>query len=227
MRKYFLLLFISTFALTAKTQPKLLNKVHRHEMGIGYRIPPLTSGSYNAEIGLDIMYKRFLRPNRAIRIVGGFQNQDFGHTLGNYMVQGDTLHITTPHRTAETIFLGFGVQMQRPFFKRIVFTGAIDTRFHYGWGRFENYLVKVNLDNQKSEHFYPELLSRAKAFKWDLYPSMGVKFEFKRINFGIELISRMMNFDALMPENSNVSSFAFFDFEIAQPSSRISINYRF
>lgn len=226
MRKYFLLV-VSTFVLTAIAQPKPMHKVNRHELGIGYRIPPLTSRAYNAETGLDLMYKRFLKPNRAIRIVSGFQNQDFGNTTASYMVLADTLVITTTHRSAETIFLGFGVQMQRPFFKRIVLTGAIDTRFHYGWGRYENNLVKVNLNNQESEQSYPELLSRAKAFKWDLYPSMGVKLEFKHINFGIELISRMMNYQSLAPDFSNVMPISLFDFEIGQPASRFSFNYRF
>jgi hypothetical protein len=219
---WFILLSIQTEA-----QPMNNTKPRRQEIGIGYRIPPLSRVSYNPETGLDVMYKKFLKPNRALRFMAGFQNQNFYKGQTVYEVMHDTVFATTPNQSAKTVFIGLGMQMQRHFYKRIVFTGAIDTRFHYGRGRFEKYTEKVNLLNQEKSHESAEFISGARAFQWDLIPSIGVKFEFSRINFGIEMLSHMMDYFSLVPYSSSVSSISLFDFEIAQPSSRLTFNYRF
>jgi hypothetical protein len=95
MKKLIIIWFI-LLAIQTEAQPMNNTKPRKQEIGIGYRIPPLSRVSYNPETGLDVMYKKFLKPNRALRFMAGFQNQNFYKGQTVYEVMHDTLFATTP-----------------------------------------------------------------------------------------------------------------------------------
>jgi hypothetical protein len=70
-------------------------------------------------------------------------------------------------------------------------------------------------------------LGAVRAFKWDLYPSIGAKFEFSRINFGLELTSQFMQYYSFVPQTSAITPLSLFDLDLGNAISRIYINYRF
>jgi hypothetical protein len=223
----YIFLLISLFAAVNLHAQKKPIPFRSNEIGIGYRIPSYTQ-SYQSQIGFDLMYKHFTKPNKAYRLMLGFQNQDFRLSKKYYTYAQYTLLIKNKYYNYSTVFVGAGVQMQRHFYKRIFLTAAADTRFHMGKGKLKyNEVVNYSLAGNEQQKINSSDISDVKAFKWDLFPSIGAKFEFSHINFGMELTAAFMQYVSLKPSTSSELPFSLFDLDIGNNFTRFYINYRF
>lgn len=220
-----LLCVVLSRTLFCQAQTKL-SKPRSNTLGLGYRIPPMHRTNTGSEIGLDLMFMRFFTPRKAIRLMAGFQTTLFPQGKAIYRVQSDTLLVRTSGREAGTFFAGGGVQLQRPLFRRLVLTGAIDTRLHYGRGKENTTDRLIRLNDQQEIAVHSERLGGFSAFRWDLYPAAGIQCAFSRITFGFEVISRLMQYNRHIPYHSAVESLNQWDMDLGQMMGRFSLSYR-
>jgi hypothetical protein len=160
--------------------------------------------------------------------MAGYQNLQFRMSSREYKALSDTLTISSKVYDLNSFFIGGGLQLQRHFYKRIVLTAAVDTRFHIGSGDLNSINEYKSLSGYYSSISSTSTsLGAVRAFKWDLYPSIGAKFEFSRINFGLELTSQFMQYYSFVPQTSAITPLSLFDLDLGNAISRIYINYRF
>lgn len=223
--KIVLATFAVLLSLNSSAQESPKHEFRKHEIGIGYRIPSNSSGAGG---GIDLMYKNQRKENKFYRFLIGFQSPNTTFSQKRYSAIGDTIMTNNNSYNYTTLFVGFGLQIQRHFYKRVFLTAAVDTRFHYGGGTYDNYYVKIfyDADNLEKNDYTKTKLAAISAFQWDLQPSIGAKFEFSRVNFGIELTALLSQFYSLHSKTSAYSS-SLFDFDLGNNLTRAFIGFRF
>ncbi len=226
--KQIILIAMLSMSVTGSIAQSTTKKIpsRKNEIGFGYRIP--TFNNFNNEAGIDLMFKHYTKPSKAFRIMAGYQNLQFRKSSSEYKALSDTLTISSKVYDFNTFFIGGGLQLQRHFYKRIILTAAVDTRFHMGSGDLNAIKEYKSLSGLYSPiSSTSSSLGAIKAFKWDLYPSIGAKFEFSRINFGLELTAQFMQYYSFVPQTSAITPLSLFDLDLGNAISRIFINYRF
>ncbi len=120
---------------------------------------------------------------------------------------------------------GAGLTFQRNFYKLLYLTASMDTRFMYSNGISVNngytmYKEEVNIGSYSSRN----TLNNTPTFKWELNPSIGIRFQATHFSMGIELGSHMASM--FMPSSKSGLN-SLFDFNLGYNFNRICFNYRF
>lgn len=122
--------------------------------------------------------------------------------------------------------IGFGIEAQRTFYKRIVLFAAIELRGGYGQGREQDLTVKTYSNN--NEYYSSMNTTRSKDISLvhiAIAPTIGAKFQFSRINFGLEMTAINMYYNKF--DTKDIYSYGAADFSLGELSTRAFIGYNF
>ncbi|GEM_PF-930943 len=140
---------------------------------------------------MGIQFKRWVKPDIAFRVMAAYN--PYNYSQRPYVKErysADSLKVQYSRSSVDMIALGFGIEVQRQFYKRVFFFAGLELLAGYGTGTttsfskivpvediYYTYMGSINPDYDAT--FYRK--SYAKVL-----PGVGAKIVFDKINFGLE-----------------------------------------
>lgn len=221
-----LTLMSPTALLSAQEASKKILTERKHEIGIFSHINSMSSGSYGNMDMQGVQFKLWKNETIGFRVLAGYAS--YNNFSSPFSVK--TLSDTVVERSTQTNIglgtIGFGVEAQRRFYKRVYLYAAMELRGGYGRGTTDTVTVKrlVNPNN-----YYSEATNGGRAladmFYINLSPSIGAKLNFNRISFGVEVYGVNLGYQSISYGNGPTTGMG--DFDMGNVSQRVFINFRF
>lgn len=180
---------------------------------------------------ISLQYKRWVRPNRAVRISAGFGKYDNMINKGVTNFVADTAIETLALNTVDMFYVNAGIEMHKQFYKRMYMYAAIDLRAGYGSGTVqhaEKRHYSVGGVTYKEESYLPFTTTfDLTRFTIDATPYVGVKVLFNRVAFGTEISALRTGFISQKTTDPTEESMGIVDMNAGLLRQRIFINFRF
>ncbi len=145
----------------------------------------------NNTMMLGAQYKYYKNDKTGMRFMGGFSpyNHSTSQTITGILAP-NTVKKESELKSANMLFLGFGLEKQRHFYKSLHFFAALDLYGGIGTGEYQKHYVAETVWDPNVQRETRELLSvdinnYTRSFI-RILPSIGAKFVFKKLNFGTE-----------------------------------------
>lgn len=204
------------------TTPQPMPKVRTREIGI---MNQMGGEDHDLNI-LGVQFKTWKNERKAFRFIAGYGNY---YTFNNNVVALGSDSATEVHSITKVDMpmIGFGVDMQRHFWKNIYLFAGIEVRGGYGKGSLDTMISRrpINVQgpgNVNGAPFIPQDVSLTYIVA---SPSIGAKLHGKRLGASIELMPVNMAYRSLDYEKG--TSISTFDFNGAIFQQRLSVYYRF
>ncbi len=221
MRYLSFALLLLSFTASAKSTDTTHKYEPKNEMGF-FSHGHIGSSGYNSDVNiLGINYNRWVTPSLGYRVIGGYgaYNTESGIIQKAYAL--DTFYDKKVRSYINMGVLGFAVQAQRKFYKRIHFFAALELRGGYGTGQRDTVTVKT----YKGQEYYassPTTSGQAaiSMFYLGFSPTVGAKIIWPRLTAGLELYPANMTMNVISRTGS-------MDFQLGNLGQRFFLNYRF
>lgn len=221
-------------SMTASAQEQSISespKQRKNEIGLTMQTDAF-SYAYNNTSLQALQFKRWKNEHFGARFLVGhasyYTNQDFAPT---YQVNNDTIIRKQPITNGNMGFVGFGLEAQRQFYKRVILFAAIEAQVGYGNARVDT-AVEYSTKDIQFRPFTNEpgtMPARPDAttqlFYVGITPTIGAKIEFNRINFGTEFalnLARITN-----RSYPGLPSINTIDIDLGNINPRFFVHYRF
>lgn len=190
------LLGLNVLSLNAQeTEPgknKLIHtfKEKKTELGV---LGQIFNGSreFRGQALMGFQFKRWVKPDIAFRVIAAYNPYNYSQRpFVKERYSTDSLKIQYSRISVDMIALGFGIEVQRQFYKRVFLFAGLELLAGYGTGTtsnfskivpvediYYNYIGSINPDFE--ETFYRKSYAR-------VLPGVGAKIVFNKINFGLE-----------------------------------------
>lgn len=230
MKNIFLLLLLACMATTTQAQEMQETgepKERKHAIGLQFATP---FGNASDEELVGIQYKRWIRPNRAIRVSAMYGMWEVTNPRRVTNVIRDTAFESYTRDYADMFYLNAGIEMHKHFYKKAYLYAAIDLRGGYGSGYSQENLVKNYPETggyTRSIFISSNTTYDLTRFRVDATPFIGVKLLFNRIAFGTEISAISTGFTSVTTRNPRSQSVSLFDLDAGQFRQRMFINFRF
>ncbi len=184
---------------------------------------------------IGVQYRRNFKPHKSFEVIAGYTDYRQSNKSGYQLIKGDSVFTSHFREHLQMVVAGFGVEVDRRFYRKVHFFAGIEARAGFGSGttdtsitRLFNY-TQVNpstglLDKYVGETENSYSGPSEQMFYMALTPYVGAKLEFKRISVGLSLMN------SITYRGINVtgeSSQAMIDFDISNLTKRFSIAYKF
>ena len=184
---------------------------------------------------VGVEYTKWLNKYIAYRVMLGYGNAtNIPNLAFTDRISSDTITGTTTKSNISLGILGFGIEAERQFYKRLFFFAGFEIRAGYGNGSVDSTITtryfgqNINpLTNTVYNEFYSVSNTRsgpmANAFYVAFTPSFGLKLEFRKFSFGTEF----MNYCSYRAIHSRSTVFDdSFDFDFGNITQRFFVDYK-
>ncbi len=217
-------LSLSLFAQAQQNLPAVKDKKvpGNNELGV---FTDFNIGSASQSINmLGVQYKHWKNNIMAYRIsLGSGKYYDQGTEL--FLPSGnlDTVYSRRVNYELPMAFLAIGAEVQKAFYRKLFFYGALELKGGYGRGRYDSVYLKRSVYNNGGYVDASNRSTTGSAYYAALSPAFGLKLNFRRLVIGTEFTSLMqfVSKEAYRGRDGN------FSFDLSSLNQRIFINYRF
>jgi hypothetical protein len=182
-------------------------------------------GSGDASLGMvGLQYKHWHNERVGFRIIGAYGNY---HAMGpdRIYTSGDTVVTRRQHINVNLPIVGFGVEAQRHFYKRIYLFAALELKGGYGSGTADSSLTaSVGYNNPPYQYGRYSDARDVNLTMVSFTASIGAKVQFNRINVGAEILPLRMQYTNM---SGDVQNGGLLDFGMWGMSNRLFLSYRF
>lgn len=198
----------------------------KNEIGIFSHMNSSSPGTYGNMDIQGVQYKRWKNETIGFRVIAGYGSYYNHSEPFNVKTLSDTVVEKNTQTNIGLGTIGFGVEAQRKFFKRVYLYAAMELRGGYGTGTNDTVTVK-RLVNPNNYYSFASNGGRTDATMFDinLSPSIGAKLNFNRLSFGVEVYGVNMGYRTI--RYGNGPSYSTGDFDMGNISQRMFINFKF
>lgn len=231
--KYILLITLLAIAVNPQASAQEAPKADTFKNSFGLQFGMGFGHTADEEL-IGIQYKRWVKPNRALRFSlmykpwTDFSERDITH------VSGDTVFSNYYLDDVDMVYLNAGIEMHKHFYKNVYLYAAIDLRGGYGSGTQQVYsegrVYSQGGTTDKDPVFGnlpPGATHKVSRFIIDATPYIGVKFMFRRIAFGTEISAISSGIESYTTLRSAQASSTIFNMEAGLLRQRAFVNFRF
>ena len=227
----FSLLALTGYAPQAQEVATPAPRTHNKEIGI-FGQQTLSSSGDNSIAMMGVQFKKWKNPHYGFRVIaayGGYSSSNNFYTNRYQVITPDTI-IEKYHTTDIGMgILGFGVEAQRVFYKRIVLFTALEVRGGYGSGKQDEYQsTRYGTQDSYYENSFITDTRDANMVYIAVAPTIGAKVQFTRLNVGLEMTGINMSYkgikvDGIIPYDRYNTG----DFSLGEFTHRVFVNYNF
>ncbi len=232
---FFKIVFLSLFVVFQGNAQTLDSS--RNAIGVFGETNSMFSGTGDprySSSGLE--YSKWNKKHLGYTVTIGYGNYSQTPSLASIRVVGfDTL---TGKRATVNIsmgMIGFGVQAERQFYKKVYFFAGFHVQAGYGSGKIDSTVTKEynvqQVDPVTGFNYTNTVISfgaktsaTANMFYMGFTPSVGVKLQFKKFCIGAEFMN-YVTFRSIESEKGYTESSV--DFDFANITQRLFVQYRF
>ena len=184
-----------------------------------------------------LQYRRQVRPHCAYSIMAAYGSYNsMPSTTRISTIKDDTAYGRSISTKAGLGLLGFALEADRQFYKKVYFFAGADLRGGYGTGTRDTNLVRsynyTSVD-PVTGNVYQGIVNKATSADGPavsmvnvaLTPYVGVKLELRRIAFGLAVVGGSVAYTSIKPQNGSASSLV--DFDLGNISRRLFFRYKF
>jgi hypothetical protein len=208
-------------------------RIKTNEIGMFVETSTNNNNFNNRSFGLQ--YKKTNKPNHAFRFQLLFNQSSLHNEPYEYAIVGDTIKTKQVIQENHAIFVGFGLEQQRHFYKNCFLYASLDARIGYGsadYYRASSNRVIDTLNNVYFSNPFRDFSSQEKInsiqshrFVLDLMPSIGSKLVTRNLVFGIETGLNLSN-AYVSQKGSGINNYSIYDFSLSLFYYRLYVNYR-
>lgn len=208
-------------------------RIKTNEIGLFVETSTNNNNFNNRSFGLQ--YKKTNKPNHALRFQLLFNQSSLYNEPYEYAIVGDTIKTKQVIQENHAIFLGFGLEKQRHFYKNCFLYASLDARLGYGSAdyyrassnRVIDTLNNVYFSNSFRNFWAQEKINSIQSHRFglDLMPSIGSKLVTRNLVFGIETGLNLSN-AYVTQKGSGINNYSIYDLNISYFYYRLYVNYR-
>jgi hypothetical protein len=201
----------------------------KHEIGL-FSQSVISNGNMIGQLNMmGVQYKNWVKPNKAYRTLVSYAQYSVSDMQpSNKTGNADTVFTNFYNTQVPMAFIGAGVEMQRHFYKKVYLFAALELRGGTGNGVVETF--EQSQPKQQGTTYYnggnSTLLSSNNVSMTyvGFVPSIGGKFLFNRVSFGVEVSPIEM---AYKSTTTNGVRTGITDFNLGTLSNRFFFSFRF
>lgn len=188
------------------------------------------SAQFKGQVLMGFQLKHWIKPNVAFRILAAYNPYNYAqrpYVFERY--SADSLRVQYSRSSADMVALGFGVEVQRQFYKRVFFFAGLEFLAGYGEGKGTSFSRIVPVENIHYTHpghvepNYEEVFFRRSYAR--IIPGVGAKIVFNKINFGLETQFASVGLES---QRSGEKKYTIADVDVlGNIAYRFHVNYRF
>jgi hypothetical protein len=226
MRKLLLsvLLCFSLITVFAQDIVKPVPKAFNRELGLFGQTP--LSGNDDQSLGLlGLQYKHWHSQHLGVRAIIAYGDYT-SSTDERTTFSGDTIVTRQRHTDIALPVLGFGIEAQRHFYKRVHLFAALELKGGYGTGSERSWEQKSSGQGDSIVYQLGQNVDRRDASLTyiGMTASVGAKIQWARICLGMELFPISLSYRNM---DRSAHSVGIADLNIGAFSQRLFLHYRF
>ena len=183
-----------------------------------------------------LQYNKWTKKHIGFVVTLGYGNYVHDPASGLTVLIGpDTLKTKTVNSNVNLGMVGFGIQAERRFYKKVYFFAGIQLRAGYGSGKTDTTMSReynyTQIDpvtgftyQNTATSSYNKTGTGISMFYLGFTPSIGAKLEFKKFCVGTEFMN-YFTYRSLKPNNGTASNMV--DFDFGNITQRLFVQYKF
>lgn len=225
-------IFIALLSISTQAQESL-NK--SKEFGLFAETKLNTYSSANSYSAFGLQYRKESKPNKFYRSQVMYQQKSNEYRSNDFRIEGDSLREVLYSSKNKGLFVGFGIEQQRHFYKKLHLYASLDARLGYGYSAHYKSMRSTRIDtsvnvffaNSNINYSKPEKISNMTTSRYslDILPSIGSKLIFDKLILGFETGFNVSNAYQTQ-KNPNGERFSIYDLDLGLFLYRVYVNYR-